>query len=182
MSENDENRKLKITFFSLVTAVVVLVIVDGILFLNRKPSANSPIEQPPTSGEPGTASESTIFKYTVTGSNGSSYEVKLYGSGELQVAAGEATNTVTLTEEEIGKVKRLVDSGSYGDMSLAATLRDLSMGDNILLKISDIEEVDDPEYVNFYRQKDLNGDGIVTYRESGNRALDVMIAEINTEL
>ena len=178
MSENDENRKLKITFFSLVAAAIVLVIVDSILFLNKKPSVNIPIDQPPTSGEPDTPGESTIFKYAATNSNGLGYEVTLHESGELKIEAGETTNTLTLTGEEIEKVRRIISSGAHSEASLSKALKQMVMGDNIVLKLSDIEDIDDAEYVNFYKKQDLNGDGVVTYRESGNRFLDAMIEEL----
>lgn len=114
---------------------------------------------------------------------GTTYRVKLdFDSGELyvyeysdcsDVDCGPESDrtiegTVTLTSEEIDKVKLIVRK-NYDKVELASALSSLVLNEKTMIKNTD------DDWSSFDDKDDYNGDGIITYREFGNSFLDSLI-------
>lgn len=182
--KSDNNLVLKIILLLLVVVATGLLIAEIAVLISRENNlidSTAITDNKNGSEDPSSIGEVLEFTHSDEMIPPTTYTIKLnLGLGEIQVSkyascsaedceGSKTSQTVSLTNGEIEKLRTIINN-SYDEGTLAEALDLISQGDKVLVK-----KTIDPEIWEQFEKSDLDNDGIVTYRESGNASLNDMI-------
>lgn len=191
--EEPKPKKQNVIWIIIAAILVIAGIITCVVLLNRPKEDSVPEPGPVVDGSKKQDDKNISFRVRDDSIPGGLYDIDInFSEKKLKVKKTRFCSAVdcdsitseqeiTMTDEEAAKIKKIIakiniedeDKDKQNKLYFATALSEIVAGDSV---ISTREESD--YYDSLYGGEDLNKDGILTYRESGNSYLDIIIIEL----